>query len=126
MSSLNNLVLTNKIKNIIPSLAAMQQVMKNLSDIMKISKEKERNLTTNIEDNDSGLIIPLESKHVEYPMPDLTGMSLRKSLRVLNDKKVQIRIVGSGVVIAQSPKPGTLLNDESICFLTLGNDVEKK
>ncbi len=52
-------------------------------------------------------------------MPDLTGLSLRKSLRLLEGKGVDVRIYGTGVVVDQSPSPGTELEGRAVCQISL-------
>ncbi len=43
-------------------------------------------------------------------LPDLTGFSLRKSLRLLQGLQLDIKISGTGWVVGQEPPPGTLVN----------------
>ena len=52
-------------------------------------------------------------------MPDLEGLSLRKSLQLLQGHNVKIRFRGTGRVVSQKPLPGTLLQGISECILTL-------
>jgi stage V sporulation protein D (sporulation-specific penicillin-binding protein) len=42
-------------------------------------------------------------------LPDLAGLPVREALRQLSLRRVAVRIAGSGVVIRQTPSPGTLL-----------------
>lgn len=114
----NNLV--KSMNKVLPSMAALQQVMKNLSDMMMISKREEMNLPIKerkIGEGTKSLAAVISG--VEFIMPDLKGMSLRKSLRLLNEKNVEVRISGSGVVVRQSPKPGVALLENSICKVVL-------
>ncbi|MEJ2691032.1 MAG: penicillin-binding transpeptidase domain-containing protein, partial [Deltaproteobacteria bacterium] len=55
-------------------------------------------------------------------MPQVTGLSLRKALHILQPLELQYSIKGSGVVIAQHPKPGTPLGRGRIS-LRLQTDV---
>jgi cell division protein FtsI (penicillin-binding protein 3) len=106
---------------ILPSMVALQQVHKNLSDMMSMSERKESNYQQEQEKKASaGLKTMLES----HPplMPDLVGMSLRRALRLLQDKKVKIRIQGTGRVVAQSPSAGIPLDGVKECLLTLKKD----
>ena len=50
-------------------------------------------------------------------MPDLRGLTLRKALARLDGEKVQIRLAGSGVLVAQRPNPGDALKEGSEVFL---------
>jgi cell division protein FtsI (penicillin-binding protein 3) len=52
-------------------------------------------------------------------MPDLRGMSLRKSLRQLQGVNVKINIQGTGKVVMQKPAPGTNLAGGAECTLVL-------
>ncbi len=42
-------------------------------------------------------------------IPDLSGLPVREALRVLSTRRVPARIAGSGVVVRQSPAPGSRL-----------------
>ncbi|MCJ7546200.1 MAG: penicillin-binding protein [Deltaproteobacteria bacterium] len=50
-------------------------------------------------------------------MPDLHGLSMRKALACLDGEMVQIRLAGSGVLVAQRPSPGDALTEGSEVFL---------
>lgn len=114
----NNLV--KSMNEVLPSMAALQQVMKNLSDMMMISKREEMNLPIKKRKTDERTKkLAAVMSGVEFTMPDLKGMSLRKSLRLLNEKNVEVKISGSGVVVRQSPKPGAALVGNSICQIVL-------
>lgn len=52
-------------------------------------------------------------------MPDLKGLSLRKSLRNLQDLKLEIQISGTGVVVEQMPPPGIQIKQGELCRLVL-------
>ena len=52
-------------------------------------------------------------------MPDLQGLSLRKSLRMLQGIRMKITFRGTGRVVLQTPNPGTPLRDVSECELVL-------
>jgi len=72
--------------------------------------------------NPVGLETILEQHHPL--MPDLSGMSLRRALHVLQDKKVKVRIQGTGRVVAQSPAAGISLGGVKECLLTLKKDEQ--
>lgn len=59
-------------------------------------------------------------------MPDLQGLSLRKSLRLLQGIPVKISIEGAGRVVRQVPVPGTELKKNADCrlFLEQGATIE--
>ena len=52
-------------------------------------------------------------------MPSLKGMSLRKGLQRLNQYNFEIRVKGSGKIVAQYPIPGAPLTGVKECMLTL-------
>ncbi len=52
-------------------------------------------------------------------MPEVRGMSLRKARTVLRKLGLHTNFTGSGKVIWQSPKPGTIIKDGSICSIGL-------
>lgn len=105
---------------ILPSMVALQQVHKNLSDMMTKSERKEINYQQEQEKKvPVGLETMLEQHHPS--MPDLSGMSLRRALLVLQDKNVKVRIQGTGRVVAQRPAAGISLDGVKECLLTLKN-----
>jgi cell division protein FtsI (penicillin-binding protein 3) len=55
-------------------------------------------------------------------MPDLNGLSLRKAMRNLQQLDLNVRITGSGRVVAQEPKPGRISGSEE-CLLTLRAEI---
>ena len=59
----------------------------------------------------------------EQSMPDITGLSLRKGLQVINPFKLDVSITGSGKIIAQEPAPGTPLVDAAGCKLILESRI---
>jgi cell division protein FtsI (penicillin-binding protein 3) len=52
-------------------------------------------------------------------MPDLKGLSLRKSLRLLQGLSIELHIQGTGRVIDQKPRPGTSFKGITECILIL-------
>jgi cell division protein FtsI (penicillin-binding protein 3) len=50
-------------------------------------------------------------------MPDLRGLTMRRALARLDGEKVQIRLAGSGLLVAQRPSPGDALKEGSEVFL---------
>ncbi len=59
-------------------------------------------------------------------MPDLQGLSLRKSLRLLQQAEVSVTVKGTGRIIAQSPGAGKTLKRGAHCILTLKTDAAPK
>lgn len=63
--------------------------------------------------------IPEEVAAHAAVMPSLRGLSLRKALQKIEPYKMQVRVNGSGRVVAQYPLPGTTLLGARECTLTL-------
>ena len=65
-------------------------------------------------------IIPVVQKeNGDSYLPDVRGMSLRKARTVLRQIGLRTFFKGSGKVIWQSPKPGTIVANGSICTIGL-------
>ena len=97
----------------------MQKVMSNLSDMMSVEEKREMNFE--IQGQTVKNVGPGELVQAEYigTMPDLKGMSLRKSLQLLKDLKLEILISGTGVVVEQTPIAGRQVRQNSLCRLLL-------
>jgi cell division protein FtsI (penicillin-binding protein 3) len=52
-------------------------------------------------------------------MPYLYGKTMGESVELLSKTKAQFRLLGTGTVVKQWPLPGTLLNEEDVCIITL-------
>ena len=52
-------------------------------------------------------------------VPSLKGKSLKKAIDIINRTGLRIQIEGSGKVISQKPKPGTILRPNDICLVKL-------
>jgi len=103
-------------------ISVLQQVDKSLADVV----EPEVAGGDNYQGSDSR--IPDLSKSVKNNdqkqpspgiMPDLLGMSLRKSLRLMQGVPLSIKIQGTGRVIDQRPRPGSSLKGVTECLLIL-------
>jgi cell division protein FtsI (penicillin-binding protein 3) len=55
-------------------------------------------------------------------VPDLRGMSLRAAVSALTSRRYRARAEGRGVVVAQTPAPGTPLPHGEICSVRLSDD----
>jgi cell division protein FtsI (penicillin-binding protein 3) len=58
-----------------------------------------------------------EKRSSQTGMPDLHGLTMRRALARLDGEKVQIRLAGSGLLVAQRPNPGDTLKEGSEVFL---------
>ena len=52
-------------------------------------------------------------------VPDVRGKSLKKAIKIISNAGLNIKVEGSGQVISQSPKPGTVLRHKDICLVQL-------
>ena len=56
-------------------------------------------------------------------MPDVTGKSLRAGLQVLQHYNMDIKLVGSGMIVSQKPPAGTALKNISLCILEMQQKI---
>jgi len=117
----NVLDLAGSAAKILPSMVALHQVHKNISDMMRMSEKEESNYQQEQEKKSQVELKAILEQH-DPLMPDLSGFSLRRALRLLQDKKVTVRIQGTGRVVAQNPAAGTPLAGVKECLLTLKKD----
>ncbi len=119
----NTLDLTFAMDKLIPPVAALQQVMKNLADMVRPKVREEKNFQT----GRNGVGLPAKNNDIPSlvitRMPDLTGMSLRKSFRLLRDAGVEIVFKGSGRIVSHKPKAGAALVSGSTVRLLLEPDL---
>jgi Penicillin-binding Protein dimerisation domain/PASTA domain len=119
-------LVTPGLKMIFP-IVTLQQVLTHLSDMMT-AEEKEKMYYQPAKPKEDG---PPKTTEIHEQasgpdrMPDLVGLSLRKSLRLLKGAKIEIRVQGTGRVIAQDPPKGTSLADVKVCTLSLQPMVDK-
>jgi hypothetical protein len=66
--------------------------------------------TANDDDKASGLV-----------MPSFYGKTAGEIVQILSKAKLPFRLLGTGTVIQQWPIPGTLLSQDDLCIITLGN-----
>lgn len=113
--------LVGPMEKILPSMVALQQVHKNISDMMSMTERKEGNFQQKQKEKTTVGLTTIVEQHQEF-MPDLVGMSLRKALRLLQDKKIKVQIQGTGRVVAQTPAADKPLGSVRECLLTLKKD----
>jgi cell division protein FtsI (penicillin-binding protein 3) len=119
--------LSGGIDAILPSMVALQQVHQNLFDMVEVAEVEEQNFKGGTDDksgkteNLSGML----DSQIKI-MPDLTGLSLRKSLRLLQSAEVNVTVRGTGRIFSQSPKAGGKLEKGGECMLTLKIDEVPK
>ena len=109
-------------------LSVLQQVAKSVADVVEAEVKGENNYQPKGKSvNELAPRVETISKKSGAPglMPDLRGLSLRKSLRLLQGINVELKIEGTGRVIDQKPRPGTSLKGvkESVLVLMKQEDV---
>jgi len=111
-----------RVGKIVDRISVLQQVAKTVSDVVEVEKWDDANYPliepgeTSVPDNLNKLRMSREAKGM---MPDLTGLSLRRSLQLLQDNNIKIRFQGTGRVVSQNPPAGTVLSGVSECVLIL-------
>lgn len=112
-------VIADAVKKEIVPMVAMEKVMSNLSDMMHVQEKQEMNFVSSKEKDVSSQLPQTKTAPAVAAMPDLKGLSLRKSLRRLQDLKLEIQISGTGIVVEQEPRAGLQVERESLCRLVL-------
>jgi cell division protein FtsI (penicillin-binding protein 3) len=119
---LKNTFLEKRVGQIIDRISVLQQIGKSVSDVVEIETKDEGNypLKKNVDALvPDSLNSPGNGKVAMGKIPDLKGLSLRRSLQLLQHHNVKIRFRGTGRVVSQKPPPGTSLQGVSECFLIL-------
>lgn len=108
-------------------ISVLQQISKSVADVVEPEVGDENNyqgenplspkLSSNIKEIEN-------IKPASEIMPDLRGLSLRKSLRLLQGINVELKIQGTGKVIDQKPQPGTSLKGLDECMLILAKQED--
>ncbi len=115
-----------EISRLIAPIAARQKVMKNLADMMKPKEREEQNfILSDTEAIESGTLNSqpeTDSGALVTKMPDLIGMSLRKSLRFLQNSGVEVKVNGTGRVVSHDPPAGSDLEPGALVTLNLERD----
>jgi len=116
----------NEISQMIVPIAARQKVMKNLADMMKPKVQEEKNFS--LPDTQADQSGKMSAQPDNTPdviitkMPDLVGMSLRKSLRFLQNSGVAVKVNGTGRVVSHDPPAGSALVPGARVVLNLERD----
>lgn len=102
-------------------ISVLQQVAMSVADVVEREKLGDDNYQgkQRSEDLKSKSSENLKREAIPKVMPDLKGLSLRKSLRLLQGLQLKINIQGTGRVVDQKPRPGTSLVGIKECILTL-------
>lgn len=121
-----NIDMIGAVDGVLERIAVLQQVGMTVNDVVTPGEKKKINYTVDKEEQDGRTIrvgsLAEEDKIVS--MPDLVGLSLRKGLRKLQGAPVRLKIIGTGKIVAQSPKPGEMLTKNTECILTLQKEED--
>jgi hypothetical protein len=116
--------LINGIDSILPSMVALQQVHQNIADMMELPDFQEKNFNKgqSAAQNSQAIKAGIPDTH-NLRMPELTGFSLRKGLRLLQQAEITVQASGTGRIISQKPAPGVELKNGSVVQLNLASDL---
>jgi Penicillin-binding Protein dimerisation domain/PASTA domain len=119
--------LCNSIDSILPSMVALQQVSHSLAGLVEAAEKKNENFQSEGTD-EKEVVINLSGMLEEQTrtIPDLTGLSLRRALRLLQGMEVEVHVEGSGRITSQNPKAGKTLKAGDQCWLILKKDPAPK
>lgn len=112
----------NIIKERLEKIAILQQVASSVKDVVEPEEAGNSNYRGVAESvlpsfqpgTHKEQVAPVKAK-----MPQLVGLSLRRSLQLLENIPVKIKIQGSGRVVAQKPEAGILVSTGDECVLVL-------
>ena len=108
---------------VLPRIAVLEQVGRGLQQVAEPEQKESGNFPASLDSIRDALQTSMVSgsRQLSKPgvMPDMVGLSLRKSLRLLQEANCTIRIYGTGHVVSQEPKPGTRLKSGDECVLKL-------
>ena len=111
----------------IERLSVLQQIARSVADVREREVGGENNYQPKsqlVTDLATGAKRVAKENIVPGLMPDLRGLSLRKSLRLLQGTNVVLKIQGTGRVVDQNPRPGTSLKGIKECVLILVNQED--
>lgn len=103
-------------------VSVLQQIAESVEDVFEIEVGGEGNYQGKKKPATELSISKVrrqEKNSVPGVMPDLRGLSLRKSLRLLQGIPLNISIQGTGRVLDQKPRPGSSLKGVTGCVLIL-------
>ncbi len=110
----------------IERISVLQQVAKSVADVVEPEIGDESNYQVKRRPDSELSSGDKAGKEITTfgVMPDLKGLSLRKSFRLLQGMNLEIHIQGTGRVVDQKPKQGTPLQGIKECDLILEKQVK--
>ncbi|MBE0585838.1 MAG: PASTA domain-containing protein [Desulfofustis sp.] len=114
------------VQSLIAPVVALQRVMKNLADMMSPGDRTGINYRSVLDAEPSALELgagsAAEQPRQQTVMPELVGMSLRKSLRILQGAGITVLVEGTGRVVDHQPAAGAALPPGAQVLLVLEQD----
>lgn len=106
-------------------ISVLQQIAKSVADVVEPEVGDEDNYQVKTVSSELFGIVKTAEREKTTPgtMPDLKGLSLRKSLQLLQGIDLKLDIRGTGKVVDQKPSPGTSLKGITECVLILNEQV---
>ena len=120
--NLKDLSLKKRVGQVVDRISVLQQIAKNVADVVEAEEQGEGNyqLKKQVEASAPGISNAQGNRQKAVgKMPDLRGLSLRRSFQLLQNHNLEIRFRGTGRVVSQQPLPGTPLQELSECMLIL-------
>ena len=116
----SRLDISSAVSEKIPKIVALQEIYPTLSDVLKVKKRTGlHHFMKEGAESASHAHGVRQTSEASGIMPDVLGMSLRKSLRALNPLQLDVRIHGTGVVVEQHPEAGTTVKQGQPCRIVL-------
>jgi cell division protein FtsI (penicillin-binding protein 3) len=114
---------------VVDRISVLQQVAKSVSDVVEPELTDEGNYPFAADNGHPGRTDKkTQTRWAVEPgtMPDLEGLSLRRSFQLLQHRKLKIHFRGTGRVVSQKPAAGTSLKGVSECVLVLAAGPDEK
>jgi hypothetical protein len=112
-----------ELAGVLPRIAVLQEVGKSIVDVAEPEEGKSGNYPVRLDRVREVVRSSLNQDNAELAdpgdMPDLVGLSLRKSLRLLQHATCRILIYGTGRVVSQQPASGTSLVGVKECVIRM-------
>lgn len=116
------------IGRVLPRVAVLQQVGKSIAGVAEPEQVENKNYPVGLDKLRDAVRKSLEDdlavEHDPGNMPALVGLSLRKSLRLLQNSPCEIRVFGTGRVVAQTPAAGASLAGVKECVIRLQRQAD--
>lgn len=100
-------------------ISSLQQVAQSIADIAKPQPVGTGTYVVGHSEGEGSAPIKSVSTGRKRFMPDLSGLTLRKSLQGLQGYNCALKVEGTGWVGSQYPPPGSVMEDIETCRITL-------